>query len=230
MWDHVAKAIGKEFEMFCDSIDAEVVLMSAYFMLDCCQPGSDQIVEIQSFISKLTKDSPRFKLSLQASILLGLLEKDFNNVPACSIQDLLAHIEETGIQLPTDAQSLYPILSELHDLGLLFIIESSNTENSSLVLNMSQLTNIVHKSLFAQEADLKACYEEEGFFFSLSAGIIPLSILAKILPENITKECLIQLQYCQEISYAEAHVFPSLKVSNSTDHSFQLSAVQTRAR
>ena len=56
--------------------------------------------------------------------------------------------------------------------------------------------------------------------FSFSAGIIPQSILDKILPENITKECLVQLQYCQEISHAEAHVFPSLKVSNSADQSF----------
>ena len=49
------------------------------------------------------------------------------------------------MELVTDVQSLYPILSELHDLGLLFIVESSNREISSLVLNMSQLTNIVHK-------------------------------------------------------------------------------------
>ena len=85
---------------------------------------------------------------------------------------------------------------------------------------MSQLTNIVHKSLFSEEAILKASFEKEGLSFSFSAGIVPQSILAKILPENITKECLVQLQYCQEISHAEAHVFPSLKVSDSTDQSF----------
>ena len=216
----MARARGKGFQMFCDSIDAEAVQTSAYFMLDCCKPRSKQIAEIQTLMSRLVKDSPRYKLSLKESVLLGLLEKDFSNVPVCSIQALLAHIEETGMELATDIQSLYPILSELHDLGLLFIIESSNRENSSLVLNMSQLTNIVHKSLFAQEADLKACFEEEGLTFSLSAGVIPQSILAKSLPENITKECLVQLQYCQEISHAEAHVFPSLKVSDSTDQSF----------
>ena len=149
-----------------------------------------------------------------------MLEKDFSNVPACSIQDLLSHIEETGIQLIGKAQSLYPILLELHDLGLLFLIHSSNRESSSVVLNMSQLTNIVHKSLFSEETLLKSSFEKEGLSFSFSAGIVPQSILAKILPENITKECLVQLQYCQEISHAEAHVFPSLKVSNSTDQSF----------
>ena len=218
--EDVARARGKEFEMFCDSIDTDTVQMSALFMMDCCKPRSKQIAEIQTHMSRLTKYSPRFKLSLKSSTLLGLLEKDFSNVTTCSIQALLSHIEETGIQLPTDAQSLYPILSELHDLGLLFIIEISNRENSSLVLNMSQLTNIVHKSLFAKEADLKACFEKEGLTFSFSAGILPLSILAKLLPENITKECLVQLQYCQEIRHAEAHVFPSLKVSDSTDQSF----------
>ena len=218
--EDMAKARGKEFEKLLNSVDTESIQKSTHFMMDCCKPRSKQIAEIHTLMSRLVKDSPQYKLSLKGSVLLGMLEKDFSNVPACSIQDLLAHIEETGMELATDMQSLYPILSELHDLGLLFIIESSNRENSTLVLNMSQLTNIVHKSLFSQEADLKACFEEEGLTFFLSAGIIPQSILAKILPENVTMECLVQLQYCQEISHAEAHVFPSLKVSDSTDQSF----------
>ena len=218
--EDVAKARGKEFQMFYDSIDTEAVQMSALFMLDCCKPRSKQITELQTLMSRLTKDSPRFELSFQASILLGLVEKDFSNVPACNIQTLLTHIEETGTEIPTDTLLFHPILLELHDLGLLFLIDSSIRESSSVVLNMSQLTNIVHKSLFSKKTVLKTKFEERGLSFSFSAGIVPLSILAKILPENITKECLVQLQYCQEISHAEAHVFPSLKVSDSTDLSF----------
>ena len=216
----VAKTRGKEFQVFYDSIGMEAVQMSALFMLDCRKPRSKHIAGIQTLMSRLTKDSPRYKLSLQASTLLGLLEKDFSSVPACSIQALLSHIEETGLQLLAKEQSLHQILLELHDLGLLFVIDSSNRESSSVVLNMSQLTNIVHKSLFSEEAVLKASFEKEGLSFSFSAGIIPLNILAKVLPENVTKECLVQLQYCQEISHAEAHVFPSLKVTDSTDQSF----------
>ena len=218
--EDTAKVRGKEFQLFCDSIDTEAVQVSALFMLDCCKPRSKQIVGIQSHISKLTNDCCRFKLSLQARTLLGLLEKDFSNVPACSTQVLLSHIEDTGMKLLAKEQSLHPILLELHDLGLLFLIGSSKRESSSIVLNMSQLTNIVHKSLFSEEAILKETFEKEGLSFSFSAGIVPRSILAKILPENITKEFLVQLQYCQEISHAEAHVFPSLKASSSTDQSF----------
>ena len=218
--EDVAKTRGKELQMFYNSTDSTTVKMSALFMLDCCKPRSKQIAEIKTLMSKLTKDSPSFKLSLQASTLLGLLEKDFSNIPACSTQALLSHIEDTGIQLLAKEQSLHSVLLELHDLGLLFLIDSSNRESSSVVLNMSQLTNIVHKSLFSNKDSLKTSYEKEGLSFSLSAGIVPQSILAKILPENITKECLVQLQYCQEISHAEAHVFPSLKVSDSTDQSF----------
>ena len=216
----VAKARGKEFQVLYDSVDTEAVQMSALFMLDCCKPRSKQIGEIHSLMSKLTKDSPRFKLSLQASILLGLLEKDFKNVTACSVQALLSHIKATGIQGIGESQSLDSTLLELHDLGLLFLIDSSNRESSSVVLNISQLTNIVHKSLFSEEAVVKTSFEKQGLSFSFSAGIVPLNILAKILPENITKECLAQLQYCQEISHAEARVFSSLKVSDSTDQSF----------
>ena len=216
----VARARGKEFEMFCDSIDTEAVQMSAFFMLDCCKPRSKQTADIQTLLSRITKDSPCSELSLQARILLGLLDKDFSYVTACSTRTLLSHIEETHIALPTDTQLFRSILLELHNLGLLFLIDSSNRESSSVVLNMSQLTNIVHKSLFSKPAIFKKKFAKEGLSFLFHAGILPQSILARILPENITKECLVQLQYCQEISHAEAHVFPSLKVSNSTDQSF----------
>ena len=215
--EDVVKAKVKEFQIFYDSVDTEAVQMSAPFLLDCCKPRSKQIAEIQS---KLTKDSPHFKLSFQASTLLGLLEKDFSNVPVCSVQDMLSHIKETGVELPTDMQLLHLILLELHDLGLLFVIDSDVSESSSVVLNISQLTNIVHKSLFSEAASLSEMFEKESLSFSFSAGVVSQSILDKILPENITKECLVQLQYCQEISHAEVHVFPSLKVSNSTDQSF----------
>ena len=218
--EDVANTRGKEFQMFYDSIDTEAVQKSALIMLDCCMPRSNQIAEFQTLMNKLTKDSPRIELSFQARLLLGLLEKDFSNVPACSIQTLLTHIEETGIELPTDTQLFHPILLELHDLGLLFLVDSSNRESSSVVLNMSQLTNIVHKSLFSKEAILKESFKKEGLSYSFSAGIVPQRILTNILPENITKECLVQLQYCQEISHAEAHVFPTFNASNSTDQSF----------
>ena len=208
-----------KFQMFYDITNTKAVHLG-FFMLDCCKPKSKQIAEIQTLLSRLTKDSPRYTLSPQSSTLLGLLERDFSNVPARSIQDLLTHIEETGIQLVGKSQSLYPILLELHELGLLFVIGSSNRESSNVILHMSQLTNIVHKSLFSEKVILKERFEKEGLSFSFSAGIVPQSILAKILPENITTECLVQLQYCQEISHAEAHVFPSLKVSDSTDQSF----------
>ena len=218
--EDVAKARGKEFQMFYDRIDTEAVQLSPLFMVDCCKPRSKKIAEIQTLMNQLTKDSPRFKLSPQASTLLGLLEKDFSNVAVFSMQDLLSHIDQTGIELQTDTQFLRLVLLELHDLGLLFLIDSSNRESSSVVLNMSQLTSIAHKSLFSEEAVLEASFEKEGLSFSFRAGIIPQSILAKILPVYITKECLVQLQYCQEISHAEAYVFPSLKVSDSTDKSF----------
>ena len=220
--EEVAKNRGDEFCTFCESIKVGAVHVSGHFMLDCCKPRSKHIADIQDLMVQLTKNSPCFKLSFPASMLLGLLEKDFSHVPICSIQQLLAHIEETGIQLPTEAQALLPVLSELHDLGLLFIVNSSNVENMSIVLNVSQLTNIVHKSLFSEEAKpaLKEIYDKEGLTRSFSAGVIPQKILAKILPRNIAMECLVQLQYCQEIGHSDVHAFPSLKASDFADQSF----------
>ena len=195
---------------------------AACFVLNCCQPKSRQIGEVQKHIVSLIKESPRYKLSSEASVLLGLLEKDFYNVTACSIQTLLSHIIYTGIALPTDVKALYPVLHELHEIGLLFMILNHDKKaDLEVVLNTSQLTNKVHQLLFSAEAKDKLREKDIRHniaFFNV--GIIPQSILESTLPKYITKKCLIQLQYCQEICHMEAHAFPSLTHYDSTDKSF----------
>ena len=178
----------KEFREFCDSIQPEAF---GFFLLDCCKPQSKRIGRLTSHIASLTKDSLRYELSLQASILLGLLEKDFSNVTACSVEDVISHIHLTHVSLPDDSASLLPVLDELHDIGVLFVIGGSSHGNLKLVLNISQLTQDVHKTLFSKEAKLS---------FS-NIGILRQTFLEEILPQHITIECLIHLQYCQEISH-----------------------------
>ena len=190
----------------------------AYFMLNCCKPRSKQLQEIRSRILDLTKDSPRYELSTEASVLLGLLEKDFSNVTACSAQTILSHIKDTGVSLPKNISSLMPILEELHDLGLLFVIGKDMCEIPHAILNMSQLTNEVHQLLFSKEAKTKFT-EGENPVSSLNVGILPQSVLDNLLPQYITKECLVKLQYCQEISQHDVGAFPSLTQRDSSDQS-----------
>ena len=121
-----------------------------YFTLNCCKPRSKELEEIKSRIVYLTKDSPRYLLTTEASVLLGLLEKDFSNVTACSIQTILSHIEVIGIHLP---KKIIPaLLRELHDIGLLFIIGTDQCDSSQVILNISRLTNEVHKLLFSKKS------------------------------------------------------------------------------
>jgi ankyrin repeat protein len=179
-----------------------------YFTLDCCKPKSKQLEEIKGRLVHLTKDSPRYRLSLGASMLLGLFEKDFNSVTACSVQTVLSHIEMTGIDLPRNISSLTPILEELHNLGYLFTIG----DGKCVILNTSQLTNEVHRRLFSIEA--KKRFIESGETFNV--GILPQSFVEELLPEYITKECLVHLQYCQEISQRVVNAFPSLTQHDSS--------------
>ena len=213
-----------ELKKFCDKIQPEhgVYLHKvAHFILDC--RNSKHLGDIQKLIASFTKDSPRHTLSLVASTLLGLLEKDFSNEPAFSVAQLQSHIEVTHIALPRETQSLHSLLLELHDIGLLFIVNDSNKEHFHVVFNISKLTNGVHRLLFSAEAKLRlreSCVESEGSNSSFNIGIIPRNVLEAILPENIPKECLVQLQYCQLISHKDVGAFPSLTLSNSTDQSF----------
>ena len=184
-----------------------------YFTLDCCKPRSKQLQEIRGRIIHLTKDSPRYVLSPSANALLGLLEKDFSNVTACSAQTILSHIKDAGVYLPKTISLLMPILDELHDLGLLFTTGDRRCDSTQVILSISQLTNEVHKLLFSKEANLQA-------ISSFNIGILPQPLLDKLLPRHITKECLVQLQYCQEISQHDVGAFPSLTQPDSSSQSF----------
>ena len=207
------------FEKFCEKSTLSTWHNEiAYFILNCCKPRSKQFQEIRSTIVDLTKDSPRYELSPEASVLLGLLEKDFSNVTAGSAQTILSHIEDTGVSLPKNISSLMPILEELHDLGLLFVIGKDMCKIPHVILNMSQLTNEVHQLLFSKEAKRKFT-EDENPVSSLNVGILPQSVLDSLLPQYITKECLVKLQYCQEISQHDIGAFPSLTQPDSSDQS-----------
>ena len=215
MGSHVDKISGemvqtckRELHAFCESIQPGLFLQSQYFMLDCCQPRSQQITEIQSYISAIVDNSPRYDLSLQASVLLGLLEKDFSNVTACSIEKILSHIKTSGVLLPDDIPSLLPVLRGLHDIGLLFLVGDSTETNIQVVLQIPQLTKEVHQLLFSKKAKIKFS-EEQQLPAPLGLGIIPQDLLDQILPDHITKECLAYLQYCQEISHRDIGVFTS---------------------
>ena len=188
-----------------------------YFTLNCCKPRSKEFEEIKSKIFQLTKDSPRYKLSMEASVLLALLEKDFSNVTACSVRTILSSIAETGISLPKNITSLMALMRELHDVGILFVIGDERGDNPQVILNISKLTNEVHKLLFSKEPEF---LETEEAISSFNIGILPQSLLNKLLPQHITKECLIQLQYCQEISQHDLVAFPSLSKPCTSSQSF----------
>ena len=211
----------KVFECFFEnaygaSHDKEV------FKLDCCKPKSKELKMIQDKIVELTRNSPRYSLSNPASTLLGLLEMDFGNVTACSAQTILDHINEIGIALPLNISSLLPVLQELHDIGVLFMTGGDKCDNLQVILNISKLTNEVHKLLFAKDAKLKLTknVENKDIISTFNIGVLPEDLLDQILPQYITKECLVQLQYCQEISHKDVGTFPSLPQSGSSDQSF----------
>ena len=211
----------KIFQYFIEN-NSELVHENEYFKLDCRKPKSKELKMIQDNIIRLTQKSPRYSLSIDATILLGLLEKDFGNVTSCSVQTILDHIEITGILLPKNITSLLPVLQELHEIGVLFTTRDDKCDNLQVVLNISKLTNEVHKLLFSNEAkhELTKDIENADAISSFNIGVLPKVFLDQILPQYITKECLVQLQYCQEISQKDVSAFPSLPQSGSSDQSF----------
>ena len=204
------KTIQKISAIYSEEVDMD------YFTLNCCKPRSKEFEDIKSKIVQVTKDSPRYKLSIEASVLLALLEKDFRNVTACSVRTILSSIVDTGISLPKNITSLMPLMRALHDVGILFVIgdERGDIPQAQVILNISKLTNEVHKLLFSKEAVFLEAIS------SFNIGILPQSLLENLLPQHITKECLVQLQYCQEIFQQDLGYFPSLTQPDSSSQSF----------
>ena len=167
--------------------------------LNCRKLRSSKYV--QGALLEIISLAPQYSLTSEAAILLGLLEKDFKDVVTCKLQTLLSHIEDTGIHLPNTASSLYPFVEELHTVGLLMTIrrEGDKLEDCTLLLGIAKLTNEVHKILFSDSSTQKYSKYSHG----ASMGILPHTYLKKILPEYISTDCLVQLQYCQEFSHAE---------------------------
>ena len=193
------------------------------FMLDCRMAGSTEINAFQRQVSSWTSLSHKHRLSEEASLLLGLLEKDFSNVTACSLHTLLTHVKECGVCLPGEAKALCSVLSELHDVGVLLLLGDHTNENSQVVLKFSKLTNEVHKLLFSKTA-VQSLQEKYGTAHSnqtFNIGILSDSVLAEILPPYVTKKCLRYLQYCQEIKREEVDSFPSLAEYDSPSQSFE---------
>ena len=187
-----------------------------YFSLDCCYPRSDNLHALRKHIKTISEKSKPYSLSQEMSVLLGLLEKDFRSVTACPAHVLVDHINRVGLCLPRYMTHLHPLLQQLQDIGELLIVGGEG-DNSYLILSVSQLTNEVHKKLFSKEPD---SFPRKPDDLSFNIGLLPESFLQEILPEHITRECLIQLQYCQEISPVEIDpnysILPSPDPSNAT--------------
>ena len=168
---------------------------------NCRKPRSSKSVD--NLLQQISKDTPPCGLSFETTLLNGLLLKDFRNVITCKFKDLIHHIKDTGICLPTVASALYPFVKELHDIGLLMIIgrNDEHIENYLLLMNTPSLTNEVHQILFSQAAKKKLSKTVSPQYAKM--GIFPERVISSFLPEHITKECLVQLQYCQEFSHAE---------------------------
>jgi ankyrin repeat protein/GTPase SAR1 family protein len=184
--------------------------------LNCRSPRSSKSIE--NILQQISKDTPPCSISYEASLLHGILEKDFGNVVACKFQRLLSNIEEIGIYLPSSADALHPIVRELHDIGLLMLIgrNEDELENYLLLLNPSSLTNEVHEKLFSSSA-VKKLESSIGPHYA-NMGILPENYIASILPEHITKECLVQLQYCQEFNHAEVGLDYSVTSDDASDN------------
>ena len=199
---------------FCKQ--ARLMKLNPGLSLDCCRATNTSMSNLRNLLKKGYTTNPKYVLSLGATILLGLFEHDFSNVTACQTSTILDHVQQVGMHHLSSLQQLHPVLKELHDLGLLIVVgNASDPRNHWVLLNVSALTEKAHKKLFAKDSLMSQSLADSPLS---TLGIIPESALTRILPEYITKECLKQLQYCQELKHIEIGSHHSIvPVASSSD-------------
>ena len=65
--------------------------------LDCCRPSTTSMSNLRDLLKKTYTTNPKYVLFLGATILLGLLERDFSNVTACQTSTILEHVQQVGM-------------------------------------------------------------------------------------------------------------------------------------
>ena len=197
----------------CDS--TSTVTLDCLLSVDCCRPTSVKLEKLPEKLSLLHKQFC-LHFSAGATILTGLIERDFKEVIACHIHRIIEHINDTGIHLPAHVSDLIIFLLELQDYGLLLIAgRITEPENLWIIFNVSKLTQEVHKKLFSRDAlKFLSKKNDSNIQTMLKLGIIPETALHEICPLYMSKDCLIQLQYCQELPLADIHQNYLLKSTN----------------
>ena len=203
---------GKKINEICGLAKHRYRSKIIYTALDCRDPGSEKMGSLRLQLhNQILSSSVPVNLSVLATLLLGILQRDFKNTIACPVKEIQTHIEQNVIPVPSKVDVLHPCLQELHEAGIFLMLKSKDMHKSHVILDSTKLTNGVHQMLFSVNTELK---QEDAFFH---IGIVPEDYFSH--SGYISKDCLIQLQYCQEISHEDVGVFPYNTVPDSSDKS-----------
>ena len=135
--------------------------------LNCCRPTTNSMSNLRKLLKKTYTTNQKYVLSLGATILLGLLERDFSSVTACQVSTIFDHVQQVGMHHLISMHQLYPLLKELHNLGLLIVVGSaSDPRDHWLLLNVSALTEEVHTKLFAEDSLMSQSLADSPLFHS----------------------------------------------------------------
>ena len=208
--------IENEGAKFCQQ--TSTIHFEGVMSFDCCLARDVRAKKLHETLKSLHKPFTHKDLSCGASILLGLLHRDFSEVVTSPMHKLSEHIKTTGIHLPTESTQLIVLLKELQNIGLLLMVgKSSDTDHLWIIFNLSKLTHNVHEKLFSRAAQ-DSLLSDRGHHIEtmLKFGILPAAELHRICPQFINKECLIELQYCHDIP--EVDFLPNCLIQE-IDHS-----------
>ena len=181
------------------------MILKGYLPINCIQPSSKTLTEIQEYLKKCTEEIRREGvMHFQAHCFYVLLFQIFKDKSTIKLGQVLtaikhhtsmsAHDENPIVLLPSDRKSVVQLCEELNEMGHIIFIKHPIANLSWLILNKEVLLHDMLGSLFAPS----------GFtdqFLSCSTGVVPMSQLKERFgsDSNMLIAFLTKMEFCREI-------------------------------
>ena len=183
---------------------------TGFVAMDCQYSGSHAMTKLQKYL-KVSCDSVRVVdcISFNAHCFLVLLFDSFQNTAAIQIRDVRKKVTDSehgkasklSTYVPVNPITLNNICTELNDRGhILFLEDTSDIENSWIIIDKVALLSEVNGTIFAPE-DFAQHRQ-----LATSTGVVPFDKIVEQFPthnHNMLIGFLSHLEFCHKLSDGE---------------------------
>ena len=168
--------------------------------MDCRLLASTKLDNLLLLLNEACKSLRKTSdVDLRCHVLYAFLTDKFQSSIACKVSELITRIQKEDTLLPQNPAELERLLSTLSDKGQVLVLNNtSNPEDSWIILQREQLLSEVNGSIFAPDN-----FRQHVKDFARSTGVVPHSKIEhqfRQYPLDVVIGFLSHLEFCFKIN------------------------------